>query len=387
MILPGAGKAFSTAARGLNRTAAADYLLRKGVRLTPGLMEPRGFSNLLEASTEHLGPLAEPVEAARAQAQSDWVHAAVSEGAAPGATIPKTGDVHEMLRAASDSYTPLYDAAKGFPVYPKIMGTTGPDVPLKDAFARSVNVPGTAASSRAQALDFLNNELTTLPKKIQSDNLIELRSRIRAEARDSRLGTDAISKDKYKIYSAAEQRITDALASQLPPDALATLKVADSNYGNYKIVENAIAKSKDKAFAPHHLSQAVSDAHADPAYAKGAGGSLRDLAQAGQQVFINRAPPTGARVATLGAAGAATYAFPHAAIPLGAAQYGLTVTEGGRRLAAGLTKPQKLAQALLERGQKAAPPYALPVIRQFGQAGTVGLSIPMAQALLAGQQN
>lgn len=69
------------------------------------------------------------------------------------------------------------------------------------------------------------------------------------------------------------------LAGVYGNDALGALNTADSNYGNYKIIESAVAKAKDNlaGLTPQKLSQAVYDAVPDGAYARGAGGDLRDL--------------------------------------------------------------------------------------------------------------
>jgi len=157
------------------------------------------------------------------------------------------------------------------------------------------------------------------------------------------------------------------------------LATADSNYGNYKIVENAVAKAKDNlaGLTPQKLSQAVYDAVPDSAYARGAGGDLRDLARTGTVVFQNVSPPTGARLATLGAAGLGAL-HPAIGIPAATAALGLTGTETGRRLAAGMTAPQRAVQKLGSALNSAVPTLG----PQAAARLSVGAGIPVTQQAL-----
>jgi hypothetical protein len=149
-----------------------------------------------------------------------------------------------------------------------------------------------------------------LGSKLSSDDLFAMRSRIRAEVRELRKRSNAPF-GAEDILTNAEQKITAALDSQLPPNVVQQIRAIDSKYGNFKVIENALyrAKERPEGFTPAQFSQAVREGTPSRmGYAAG-GGRMRDLSKAGAQVFENRQPQTGRMVATLapifGAGGAA----------------------------------------------------------------------------------
>jgi hypothetical protein len=380
------GKALAKAMTGLKRTPDAQLLLDHGVDLTPGQMNPTGVANQLEEATSHapvLGPLVGKV---RDQAEHQWAAAVINKVAAPGAQIKPSADIADMLQQAHASYEPLYDQAKGFPVAPRIVNTAGPDVPLSKAFDAATKAPGVVQSQRDAAQDWLSDQLTQLPKGgIQSDHLIDLRSDIRKQARDYKLKSDSASVGVGQMYDRAANAVTNALRSQLPPEAMTALDTADSNYGAYKIVEDAVARSKDNVagLTPQKLSQAVYDATQSPQYARGQlptqTGSLRDLAKAGGNVFQTVVPPNGKTVTALSAAALAGYTHPAVSAVVGGGLAAGTMTPLGRRIAQGATAPQVKAQQLIKAMQGAIPANARPALSaagQIGQRALVGAGMP-----------
>lgn len=375
----------STAIHGLNRSPSAQRLLEEGVDLTPGQMNPGGAFNQFEQAAESLPGAKQIIDPARENAERQYQALVIQAGAAPGANITPSENVHQMLQQAYDSYKPLYDQAKGFPVKPVIMQTSGPDVPLNVAFSGAALAPGVPDSIQTSEGHWLADRLTSLPRNPDSADLLNLRSEIRQRAREFGLKTDVNAAHISNIQNRADQVVTAALQSQLPGDALEALRTADSNYGNYKIVEQAVAKSKDNlaGLTPQKLSQAVYDAIPDPAYARGAGGHLRDLAQAGTDVFQNVSPPTGARILTLGAAGAGAY-HPAIGIPVAGGMLATTGTRTGRAIAQGATRPQMAAARLAQALQvpATAPAYlrAIPgAASQIGQRAVTGALLPYGQ--------
>lgn len=379
------GSVASKLARGLKVTPEARLLLNSGVDLTPGQLNPGGAANQFEQAAESLPGVKQIVHGARENAEQQYQAQVIQAGAAPGAKIQPSENIHHMLQQAYDSYAPLYDQAKGFPVQPAIVNV-GANTPLSSAFAQAAQTPGTTGAAQKAAKSWLDNELSRLPPNPDSADLLKVRSSIRTAARNAKLSNDTIAQDKAAIFSAADQHVTKALESQLPPDALAALRTADSQYGQYKIVENAVAKSKDNlaGLTPQKLSQSIYDATADPAYARGAGGPLRDLAQAGTSVFQTVSPPTGARVATLGAGLAGAMGAPHVAIPVATGMLGLTGTQTGRRLAAGMTAPQQAAQRLAAALGGAIPPWLQAPGQQLLTRGAVGATMPYTPTALGG---
>lgn len=395
--LSAAGRAASTAVNGLNRTPAAQTLINQGVSLTPGQMNPAGAMNQFEQAGESLPGFKQIIDPAREAAERQYQALVIQRGAAPGAPpIRPSENIHDMLQQAYDSYAPLYSQAHGYPVSPSIVRTAGGDIPLSQSFHQASRAPGVPRSLQQSEDSWLQDRLTQLPRNPQSEDLLQLRSDIRQRARNANLKTDTDSGHVANINSRAEQSVTAALHSQLPPQPLRALASADSNYGNYKIIESAVAKSKDNlaGLTPQKLSQSIYDSVADPAYARGGGGPLRDLAQAGTQVFQTVAPPNGSRVATLALGGAGAL-HPTVGLPVAAGMLGLTGTQTGRRLAAGLTPPQQATQRLVASLQSRIPQPVQNVGQQLITRGAVGAGMPLVQqhvpaalaaALMAQQQ-
>lgn len=386
----GAGQSIaSKLVNGLTRTPAAQTLLDQGVSLTPGQMNPTGIMNQFEQSLggehgEGIPGFKQIINPSREAAEHQYQAVIIGKGAAPGAPpIQPSQNISDMLQQAYDSYKPLYDQAKGYPVTPKIMNTTGPDVQLSSAFQTAAKAPGVPKSLQGSENNWLQDRLSQLPQNPQSDDLLQLRSDIRQRARTANLKTDTDSGHVANINGRADQAVTQALSSQLPPQPLAALQSADSNYGNYKIIENAVAKSKDNlaGLTPQKLSQAVYDAVPDAAYARGGGGPLRDLAQAGTEVFQGVSPPTGARIATLGAAGLGAL-HPYVGIPAAMGALGATGTATGRALAGGTTAPQQAAQKLVSALQSSMPAPLRKAGGQVALSGGTLAAAPVTQATL-----
>lgn len=352
-VLPGAARAGSKVVRGVTRTPEAQALLNQGVDLTPGQMNPGGFLNQLEESWTSVPGVGSVVKGARDNAQNSFQRVATEAAAAPGTKIAKSESA-KMLDQAYQSFDPLYQQAKGFPVKPVIMSANAPDVPLVSALKSVVNtksVPATTAARKRAEL-ILKNELSSGTGT--SDDILRIRSNLRAASRDARQTGETLQKDVADILDLAEGKMTAVLDSQLPPDAMQALRTADGQYGLFKTIEDAVARAKDKpgGFTPADLSRAVADSmkgQGKGAYARGGGGVLRDLASTGTETMNMRAPATGARLAAIAAPLGLGAAAPMVGVPVGAAMLGLTATRTGRKLAAGSTAAQKAIQQLLDK--------------------------------------
>lgn len=380
-LVPAAGKAIGKAAHGLKRTPEAQRLLDAGVDLTPGQMNPGGMLNQAEEAWQSVPGVGAVIKGARDNAQNSFQRVVTQQAAAPGARVA-AGQADDMLEQAYRSFEPLYDQAKGFPVRPVIMSASGPDVPLQRAFQQAVaskSVPATS-QARNRAAQILQNELSA--GSGSSDDLLRMRSNVRAAARKARQSTEALQQDTADLLDIAEQRITAALDSQLPPDAMQAVRTADSQYGLYKTVEDAIARAKDKpgGFTANDLAEAVAQSMGKGgtrgAYARGGGGPLRDLAQAGKETMQMRSPPTGARLAAIGLPAAAGALAPAAGITAGAGLLGMVGTQTGRRLAQGVTPGQRAAQALLNRMEGSVPDYQRELLAQALRRASVTYALP-----------
>lgn len=345
VVLPALGKGVSTAAHGLKRTPEAQRLLDEGVSLTPGQMNPKGWLNQAEEALQSAPVVGSAIKNARESAEDQWRRAVINRGAVT--PIPGSGTQQELLDTAYKSFDPLYSQGKGFQV-----ATTGT---LPQALGRAIMDPGVFAddAARNKVGSYVLNQLTKLGDNPKTDDLLKIRSEIRAKARATDVDAE---KD---LLQAAEKQLTQAINFALPPNARAAVGHADTLYGVHKITEDAVAKARDRpgGFTPTMLSQAIKSATDKGAFARG-GGRLRDLAQAGSQTFEVRSPPTGARLGVLGALGAASLAKPGVGLPLTAGIFGLAGTQTGRKLAAGQTAGQKALAKQIERAMGATPAQA-----------------------------
>ncbi len=374
-IVPGA--ALATAQKigtGLSRTPEAQRLLDRGVELTPGQMNPKGMYNQLEENVQSLPVIGPIVRNSRDAARTGVQRAAIQEGSAPGAVIQQSDDVAQMLDEAYQSFQPLYDQAKGFPVRPAIVNTTGPDLPIDQAISRAVANRGVRATAddRAAVQGFLDDQLTK--PFSTSDDLLNIRSAVRQEARDATRGNQIA---QAKLLDDADDALSKALESQLPPDALKALKAADSKYGDYKIAERAVARGTDRpgGFTPNDLSQAVAQGNRGGnagSYARGGGGPLREIAADARKTLDSRSPPTGQRILGL---------VPAAA--LSPAALAASGTQTGRRLAAGQYGFQQsldnaIQQAGLEGGVGARQSATQELIQSLTDQDRLALAIQQA---------
>ena len=250
---------------------------------------------------------------------------------------------------------------------PVIRPATGPDVPL----AKALQVPPTARGTdegRKYAASVINDELSSLKglgAKLSSDDLFAMRSRIRAEVRSLRKKVNApLGADD--ILSNAEQRITAALDSQLPPNVVQQIRAIDAKYGNFKIIENALYRATDRTggFTPSQFSQAVREGTTSRmGYAAG-GGRMRDLSRAALDVFQPRQPATGRQMAALlatgGAAmfgGPATQAAGAGILGMGALPYlSGGVGQASRRVLTGQTQAQQAIRAAERAARRTLSP-------------------------------
>lgn len=365
--LPLGGRIVNAAAQGTARTPEAQLLLDRGVSLTPGQMNPKGSLNLLEQSVDRIPGVGPLIDSSRENAEQQFGRAVIQEGAAPGAAITPSHNINDMFDQAANSWDPVYAQVHGYPVSPQIVNQ-GANIPLSQALQQAARIPGLSGSRQRSINAWLQSRLSGLPQNPMSEDYIgsnSIRSAIRGQIRNLTRGVNAGQVDAPLMrdaYTRAESAVTQALESQLPPDAADVLRNADAGYAKLKVIENAVAGSKDQAagLTPSKLSNAIAQSTDKAAYARGAGGSLRDLAGAGTKVFETTVPPTGVRTAAaLGAAGLG-YASPHVALPIMGAGAGgallAAATPLGRRLAAGQTRPQRVAQQLTQALMGATTP-------------------------------
>ena len=249
-VLPAASAVGGKVVRGMTRTPEAEALLRQGVDLTPGQMNPHGMFNQIEESWQSAPIVGPIIKGSRDNAMTDWQRAVIQQGAAPGQTIAK-GAGQDMLDAAYQGFDPAYAAGKGFPVGAKVMRTQGGDVPLSQAFNQTGQRArfGLTPDGRQNTVDWAQqhlNELVTQARQsgqgLQSDDLLSFRSLLRQQKRGLDV-SDPANRAQAQMLGDLEQKVTQALESQLPPDAMAAVRAADAQYGQYKIAEDAMGRA------------------------------------------------------------------------------------------------------------------------------------------------
>ena len=293
--LPAAGKVTRAATRGIDMSPAARKLTTRGVELTPGQVAPEGTWAMIEESMMRIPLVGPRVAAARERGWQQTKNLISKESAPPGYTPPDRADVRDAYKDLKNAYDTAYDQFKGYPLQPAMMRVQGGNVPLTQFMA----VPRQAAAdpkSRRYVQTFIDNELGRIKgRQLDSEDLLKIRSNIRAKIRD--LSGNQNFPDAEGLLKTAEQRATEVLESQLPPDVMKSLREVDAKYGNFKVLESAIDRSKDRpdAFTPAQFSMAVKESTPSKGQYAAGGGRMRDIAQESADVFSPRTPVTGAQ--------------------------------------------------------------------------------------------
>lgn len=308
-VLPSAKRMAQLLGRGAPMTPSARRLTQRNVELTPGQMNPEGSLAMVEEVLQGVPAIGTRIRQAREQGWAQTQNLIAKEAAPPGYTPQPRNDANVMFRDLMEAYDDAYEVGKGYPMLPVIRPDKGPDVPLTKALQVPRGAVGTD-EGRAYAASVLTNELSSLRGlgvKLQSDDLLDMRSRIRTEIRNLKKMQNA-PVGAEGILESAEQKITAALDSQLPSGVKDKIRAIDAKYGNFKVVENALSRAKDRpeGFTPSQFSQAVREGTPSRmGYAAG-GGRMRDISKAGADVFQPRQPMTGRQLGGLLTVGAAT---------------------------------------------------------------------------------
>jgi hypothetical protein len=359
--------AASRLANPIKATDEAQLLMREGVDLTPGQMNPRGFIGSVEEIGSKLPWIANSRDAARQQA----VNATIRKGAAPGSDIAKRklsdlGDPEELMQQVVDSYDPAYGQFKGMPVYPRQMNTGGPDVPLanfpqtRGALSRAAQSGNIAAddASRQAAESFMQNQLTRLPHTnpqatMPFEALQGLRSTMRKESR--RLSGQATGGDRSELIRGGADEVSKVFGSQMSGADKAALDAIDAQYRQAMIVDDAMrrAAGREGGFTFSQGMGALKKPEGSKFGRGGTGEPVSEMMRAGKRVFDEKTPVTGARTLLPLALGAML--GPKAAA-IGAVPFAVAAsTRGGRKVMGGNTVAQRAMQAKLDALRKKSP--------------------------------
>lgn len=388
---PVAGWAGKSALYGVKPTEEMQWLMDRGVRLTPGMMKPQGWLNQVEQSWAGSLPyFGAKITARRNAAYDDLLHAVTADTAPPnlaafGKKDPLAAGVQPIPRGATlnDTYTSVdqafgeaYDKVKGYkiPWPPEKMNLAGSNEPLffeppakgplakrpEGLLQKATNdrrITATEADRKA-VRDAIAAEWSAIKPdasgQLDSAQLLEFRSTLRRRAREAQ--ADPNAQKEAALWRSAEDKVTDVLESQLKGSDLAWLRATDKQYAKNSIVTDALKRSSTgERFTPSQLSAAVKKsqlAHGTPrGWARGEG-AMRDWSSAADEAFTKHyAPKTGAMVPAVAAPIAAMAAFPPSAVPI-TGLTGLLTTEAGRKLAGGMYPWQKGGQLMVEGALK-----------------------------------
>lgn len=298
-LIPAAAGGYRMLTRGVDTTDAAQKLTRRGVTLTPGQADPESNWAMVEEAIMGIPGFGSRVAKSRAQGWRETQRVIAQEAAPPGFKITPKDSVQDMMVDLDAAYTQAYDVAKGFPMSPTVMRTQGGNQPLVSILPVPTSAPVKPAS-RNYVNRYLDGEIKILMDKakkgtLSSDDLLELRSRIRGKVRDLRSSPNADLFEADDLLEKAEDKVTQALESQLPPDASAALRAIDAKYVNKKVLENSVyrAKNRPEGFTPEQFALEVREAtQSKSKYAKG-GGPMRDISMEASETFPPRQPMTG----------------------------------------------------------------------------------------------
>lgn len=385
--LPAAVKTGQKAIFGLDRTPEAQTLIDAGVYPTIGQLKPGGVMSHVEQA-----PIVRQVMDmlhVKDRVRNEWLHAATEAAAAPGATITP-GTPGEMLDQAYRSFAPLYDQAKGVVAGPYIKTPNG-NVPLRASLMQGIDQADAPQAAKDQALKWIDQfyrkqmvKAGQSGRPFMTDDLHELRSDVRSQMRKYGASKDPYSQGLSDAYDKADDVLTQALESHLPPDRVAAVRAADAQYGTFKGLEKAVWSAARNARAdvgptPRELTSAVlgSQPAGDTSLVRGTrNNALADLAQAAGTTFRENA---GSRTGhSLGFAGllaglaegtGLALGHPYVALPTALGTMGIAGTRASRQFAAGAYPWQRTAAQKITG--MTAPAIRTPFAPRISNAPTI----------------
>ena len=303
---------------GAKPTAAAQSLMKEGVPLTRGQMDPEGVAGQIEevgTSTALFGPA---IRAKREAALEAWRNATLKRGVPPGAQVPTAPGVESKLADTrdlfSDAYLPFKDVSvplaetsslgRSLPksLIPNPSGAAGGGIEssavqnatgaVRDAVS---SLPEGAFSGTGPVWDTLGDvTATSLPPWLKVGDLTKLREVVRDQIRAAVKAQDW---EQLRLLKSAQGNITGAVERSLGREQAAALREVDKRYANFMTLENAAGRGgPSHEFTPRQLHAAVRSKAGESAVVEGKAGELQDLAQAGAEVFDARSPATGHRL-------------------------------------------------------------------------------------------
>jgi hypothetical protein len=298
-------------------TPEAQLLMKKGVPLTLGQMDPTGVVGQMEgAATSTAGP-GPAIKKLRDEAVEGWQRAAMDQGLPPGMDPAEPGmKLSQQQARAYEGFKEAYAPAKAIEVPPYatevVPGRMAPSgqpltraVSMETGLERAAQDPNVDATGdiREAVGRFLQNQMTLLPPeafdpggRVTVGTVQKMRSNVRDMLRKALSGS-APNYEKAGLYANAEDYLTQVMEAGMTPEQRAVLQAIDKQYSTHKILQDTLARAGDRpeGFTPNMLDSAIQKSSEVGGYTRGElGGELRAIEQAGRAVL--RDPPiTGAR--------------------------------------------------------------------------------------------
>lgn len=218
----GAGAVLKKAMRGFTPTKAAEYLMKRGIKLTPGQAAKSGFPRAMEYIGNMFPGVAKSVERQRARAGQQLNKVALQEAAPPGVVVQSAGQdgLKELRKAFPKAYKEAWKNA-GRP----------DDQALMDIMKTSYNWEQLGDAARLP-MQRINDKIDVYLGKETAKNLNALDNQIRAEIKSAyRAG----KVDLAEPLKAMRARLREGISKK----GLKELEGLDAQYGKFKVTNDA----------------------------------------------------------------------------------------------------------------------------------------------------
>ena len=269
-------------------TKAAQELMDRGVKLTPGQQSPTSLIGMVDQAAGKIPS----IRAAQMQAIPEFNRAAMNEALEGiGKQVPKGLEGGDILMYGREAFEEAYDALKKDIEVPDLNSVklSGQQI-LDDVEQIS---PKAAKKLKKEFQTLLAYKGMKMRTRLDGDLFKEIDSRIgkRAAAyqRQAQMGQNVDADDIAKGMFALQNNLRSALVGKTPA-ATTKLRMTNQGYGKFKIVQDA-ARRAGGEFSPARLGQASKAADLTPSKRASAEGTARmqPLAQAGKEALT--APP------------------------------------------------------------------------------------------------
>ena len=326
-------------------TKAAQELMDRGVKLTPGQQSPNSVIGMVDQAAGKIPS----IRAAQMQAIPEFNRAAMNEALESiGKKVPNSLEGGDILMYGREAFEEAYEALKKDIEVPDLNSVklSGQQI-LDDVNQIS---PKAAKKLRQEFQTLLSYKGMKMRTRLDGDLFKEIDSRIgkRAAAyqRQAQMGQNVDAADIAEGMFALQNNLRNALVGKTPA-ATTKLRMTNQGYGKFKIVQDA-ARRAGGEFSPARLGQASKAADLSPSKRASAEGTARmqPLAQAGKEALT--APPDSGT--PFGAAAFMGAADPNVALRLGAAGM---LSPVYRPLSRGLLGTARMGRAGVEAGAPA----------------------------------